>query len=69
MKYMRPSQRREFIFDFADGKADIGALSQRVSIVYIKMLQSMIQRDPAKRMTWSEFFEDPVICSEPDIYR
>jgi hypothetical protein len=40
-----------------------------VSLVYIEMLKRMIKVEPEERMSWKEFFEDPVLTSEPDKYR
>ena len=29
----------------------------------------MLQKDPKKRMTWSQFFQDPVVAYEPQVYQ
>ena len=33
------------------------------------MLKDLIQNDPNKRMTWSQFFDNSVVKNEPAFYQ
>lgn len=60
--------KKKFFFRFANGAIDLGSIGVQISPLYAKLLASLLQQDPKKRMSWSDFFQDPVVANEPQVY-
>lgn len=61
--------KKKFFYRFAEGAVDLAARGIQISPLYLRLLEAMLQKDPKNRMTWSEFFQDPVVANEPQVYR
>lgn len=48
---------------------DLSKLGLKISPLYLNLVKGMLVKDLNKRMDWSQFFADPVVFNEPEIYR
>lgn len=62
-------RKKQFFYRFAEGQIDLKQLGVNVSPLYLNLLKALIHQDPKKRMTWSEFFNYPVVMNEPTVYQ
>jgi len=61
--------KKKFFYRFAEGAVDLAEMGVQVSPLFLNLLKAMLQKDPKNRITWSRFFQDPVVANEPQVYR
>lgn len=61
--------KKAFFYRFSEGSVDLANYGVKVSPLCLALLRGMVQQNPADRMSWSQFFEHPVVKHEPAVYR
>ena len=62
-------EKKAFFYRFSAGEEDLRTYGVNISPICQALLEGTVRQNSADRMSWSEFFEHPVVKQDPGCYR